>query len=236
MYPAELAESYNRVYLGRGKDYAGEAADAVRWIRHHAPGAASLLDVACGTGNHLRFYAEAFDEVAGMDLSQDMLAVAKESLPGVPLHLGDIRDFDLGRTYDAVSCLFAVGHLQSAEELDAALARMAAHVVRGGVVVVEPWWSPDTFDARHVSAELFDDRQPVLARMSHSVRTGRRVRTDVHCMAAHPEAGVRHSSHSFELTLFTREEYEAAFTRCGLSPVQVEGAPWDCGLLLGVRA
>ncbi|WP_188193708.1 class I SAM-dependent DNA methyltransferase [Nonomuraea sp. SYSU D8015] len=234
MYPAELAASYNQVYLGRGKDYAGEAADVVRRVRELRPGAASLLDAACGTGNHLRFLSQEFDTVEGMDLSQDMLAVAKESFPAIPLHLGDFRDFDLNRTYDVVSCLFAIGHVGSADELDAAVSRLAAHVASDGVVVVEPWWFPDTFDPGHISAELFT-QEPALARMSHSVVSGTKVHTEVHCMIAHPGNGIRHSCHRFELTLFTEEQYESAFTRAGLKPAYFPGGPWECGLFLGVR-
>ncbi len=99
------------------KDYAAEA-DAVREIvSARYPGARTLLDVACGTGRHLEALRASFD-VEGLDLDAGLLHVAAARLPGVPLHLGDMRDADLGRTFDVVTCLFSsIGYMQTPDEL-----------------------------------------------------------------------------------------------------------------------
>ena len=61
------AEIYDTVYSF--KDYAAEAERVNELIQSRRPGAASLLDVACGTGKHLeqlrRWYA-----VEGVDLDR----------------------------------------------------------------------------------------------------------------------------------------------------------------------
>src|SRR5438067_8492108 len=112
MYGPVEASVYDLVYAAPGaKDYAAEAAQIDVIIRKRAPGARTLLDVACGTGLHLRHLRERY-AVEGVDASADMLAVAAQTLPGVPLHVGDMRALDLGRTFDAVTCLFSsVGYL-----------------------------------------------------------------------------------------------------------------------------
>src|SRR4030065_300061 len=81
------------------KDYAGEA-DRVRSLLqgHARRPLRRLLDVACGTGEHLRFFQELF-EVEGIDLNEAMLAVARAKLPGVALHHGDMLDFDPVRCF-----------------------------------------------------------------------------------------------------------------------------------------
>ena len=45
---------YDAIYQGIGKDYAAESAEITALIRARRPDAVTLLDVACGTGGHLR--------------------------------------------------------------------------------------------------------------------------------------------------------------------------------------
>src|SRR3954467_1553959 len=106
-YDEPFADLYDDVYLGGvGKDYAAEATELTALIRGRTPGAASLLDVACGSGEHLRHLRESF-AVTGVELSDAMARRAEAKLPGVSVHRADLRDFDLGTTFDAVTCLFS---------------------------------------------------------------------------------------------------------------------------------
>ena len=122
-----------------GKNYEVEAEDLHALIQTRRPGAASLLDVACGTGAHL-FHMRRSYEVAGVDLAPAMLDEARNRLPDVPLIEGDMRSFALGRSFDAVTCLFsAIGYMQSTAELDEAVRNMRTHLAPGGVLVVDGW-------------------------------------------------------------------------------------------------
>ncbi|KOX28708.1 SAM-dependent methyltransferase [Streptomyces sp. NRRL F-4707] len=236
MYESDDAEIYDLIHQGRGKDYAVEADEVTGRILEALPGAASLLDVACGTGNHLRYFHKTFAHVEGVDLSQDMLTTAASRLPGVPLHLGDMRDFDLGRSFDAVTCLFSsVGHMRTTADLDRALARLARHTVPGGVVVVDPWWFPDTFLPGYVAGDVVRDDGRTVARVSHSVVEGNATRMSVHYLVADADSGVRHFTETTHITLFTREEYETAFVRAGLAPRYLGAGPGRRGLFVGVR-
>jgi len=138
------ARIYDLLYVGSGiKDYPAEAAELHRIIQEACPTAKTLLDVACGTGAHLvemqRWYT-----VEGVDLSPAMLAVARTRLPGVPLREADMRTLDLGKTFDAVTCLFSsIGYMHDPGELRAAVARLAAHVAPGGVLILDGWVRPD---------------------------------------------------------------------------------------------
>jgi SAM-dependent methyltransferase len=112
---------YDQVY--QHLDYPGTAALVEGLIRERNPGVRSLLDMSCGTGLHLKEWRSTFDEVA--------------------LHQADFTDFDLGRRYDAVTCMFSsIGYAATPDRLDAAIAAMARHLEPGGVLVVEPWLSP----------------------------------------------------------------------------------------------
>ena len=114
---------------------------SVRSWRSDAPRAETLLDVACGTGHHMELLREWFT-VEGVDLEPGLLEVARSRLPGVPLHLGDMRTFNLGRQFDVVTCLFSsIGYMQTPEDLLHALVNMAGHLAPDGVMLVEPWLS-----------------------------------------------------------------------------------------------
>ena len=64
-----------------------------------------------------------------MDVEPSLLAVAKARLPGVPLHLGDMRTFNLGRQFDVVTCLFSsIGYMLAPEDQLQAIANMAGHL------------------------------------------------------------------------------------------------------------
>ncbi|MFD0904808.1 class I SAM-dependent methyltransferase [Actinomadura sediminis] len=237
MYDGELADIYDLVYRARGKDHAAEAADVAALVRERRPGARSLLDVACGTGAHLRHFAALFDRAEGLELSDDMIAVARRRLPGVPLARGDMRDFDLGRTFDAVTCMFSsIGHMADTAELDRAVTRMARHLEPGGVLVIEPWWFPETFLPGYVAADVArDDDGRTVARVSHSVREGTATRMEVQYLVAAPHAPIRHLTDTLHITLFERDDYTAALRRAGCEPAYVEGGPSGRGLFVGVR-
>lgn len=220
------ATIYDLIYQGRGKDYAAEAAELAGLVKRRHPTATTLVDVACGTGLHLRGFADHFQHVEGVELSEDMLTIAKDRLPAVPLHVGDMRDFDLGRTFDAVTCLFAaVGHMRTTEELDTAAARMVAHLVPGGVLVVEPWWFPDNFLPNYVTGDIVRRDGHTIARVSHTVADGVVTRMTVHYVVATEPDGTHHFTNTVVNTLFTREQYETALRKAGCATVeyQVDG-------------
>jgi SAM-dependent methyltransferase len=236
-YGSDLSQIYDVIYAGRGKDYRAESEEVADLVVASTPGAESLLDVACGTGGHLRYLQRRFARVAGVDRSPHMVRRARENLPGVAIHVGDMTGFRLRDTFDAAVCLFSsVGYLATPAELDAAVAAMAAHVRTGGVVLVEPWYTPEAFLPGYIADDLVRSGELVVARVSHSTRVGDRVPIVVHYLVADPERGVRHHTDVHEMTLFTDEQYRAAFERAGCAVRRLDGSRrFGCGLYLGVR-
>jgi len=93
-------------------DCATEAAFIRGLVEQRRNRAATLLDVACGTGGVAARLASAY-QVSGLDISPGMLAVARGKLPaGTPLYLADMTRFGLGARFDAVVCAYqGVNHL-----------------------------------------------------------------------------------------------------------------------------
>jgi len=208
------ADLYDAVYAF--KDYAQEAERVHELIEERRPGARTLLDVACGTGKHLEQLRRWYD-VTGVDLDPNLLAVARERLPDVPLHENDMRSFDLGRRFDAVTCLFSsIGYASDEAGLRAAIAAMAAHLEPGGVLVVEPWLEPNDWIEGRPHVLVVDEPELKIARMNVSSREGRLAIMHFHYLVGTPE-GVRHLEERHEAALFTDAEYRAAFAAAGLA-------------------
>ena len=237
----DLAAWYDALYDARGKDYRAEAQALLGVAREDGRVVASLLDVACGTGRHLEVFATDIDDVAGLDGSPEMLAVAASRLDArVPLTEADLRDFDLGRTFDLVTCLFSsIGHVADAGELDAAVAAMAAHVAPGGTLLIEPWLTPDRVQddgVRDLVTATNDDG--VVARAASSHREGE-VLVLAFAWAVATPGGVATAEETHRMPLFTAERYVQAVERAGLSGEwrdEVAGLGMGRGLLIGRRA
>jgi SAM-dependent methyltransferase len=208
------ARFYDAIY--GFKDYAAEADDLDRRIRAACPEAATLLDVACGTGGHLLELSGRY-RCEGIDLSDDQLAVARERLPGVLLHTADMVAFDLGRRFDAVVCLFSsIGYVATVERLRAAIAAMARHVEPGGVLIVEPWLEPQVWEDGHLSSLFIDEPDIKIARMAIASAAGRLSVMNMEYLVATKQDGVEHFVERHALGLFTVEEHLAAFAAAGM--------------------
>ncbi|WP_245646185.1 class I SAM-dependent methyltransferase [Nocardiopsis trehalosi] len=238
MYHDDYHEIYDLVMRNRSKDYAAEAAHVAALIRARAPEAASLLDVCCGTGLHLRHFAEHFPEPAGLDGSAAMLSLARARVPHAPTWVSDIREMKVDARFDAVVCLFAISHLETPEELADVIGRFADHLAPGGVIVVEPWLAPEEFTPGYVSADLVEDGGRTVTRLSHSVLDGGRadrMRMRVHYAVADPAAGLRSGEETTRMSLFRPEHYADAFARAGCAAEHVTGGPFAGGLWIARR-
>ncbi|WP_432744292.1 class I SAM-dependent methyltransferase [Streptomyces sp. JH002] len=235
MYGREVAEIHDDLNSSRGKNYRSEAEYIAEVVRRHRPGARSLLDVGCGAGGHLEHFAELFEHVEGLELSQDMLTAARAKLPAVPLHPGDMRDFRLEQRFDTVVCLFgSVGHTRTEDELRDTFACFARHLTPGGVILVEPWWFRDRFLDGYVSGDVVRTGSRTIARVSHTTGHGDSSTMRVHFLVADRENGVRHFEETYEHRLFRRDQYESAFAAAGLEAGYIEDVQGGRGLFAAV--
>jgi trans-aconitate methyltransferase len=230
MLPA--ADLYDVVY--GTKDYAREAEAVDSLIRGISPHARTLLDVACGTGRHLEHLADRY-EIEGLDASPEFIEGARRRLPDVPLHVDDMRSFRLGRTFDAVTCLFsAIGYARTPEDMQAAVVSLAEHVAPGGVLVIEPWLTPEAFCDGEVSLDVADDADVKVARACVSSQEGRISRLVYTYLVASP-SGAEAFSEVHELGLFTTDEMSEAVVAAGLEPIFHTGGLNGRGILVSQR-
>jgi predicted TPR repeat methyltransferase len=101
-----FAKYYDQIYLKR-KDYESESKVVERIIRQfEQKPSKTLLDVGCGTGEHLRYLSQSF-QCKGIDISTEMIKTAKAKVGDAEFEIADMIDFNLGEEFDVITCLFS---------------------------------------------------------------------------------------------------------------------------------
>lgn len=230
---SKSARFYDALYAFKDYDDATRRLRAV--IAAHHPAARTLLDVACGTGKHLERLQGDF-AVAGLDLNADMLAAARARCPGVPFHEGSMVDFDLGRRFDVVTLLFSsIAYVRTAEAMRQTVATLARHLAPGGLLVLEPFFSPERFWTHTITANFVDQPDLKISWMYTSERRDRLGVLDIHYLVGTPDA-VEHFTERHELGLFTDAEYEGALRDAGLAVRHDPQGLFGRGMYLGLAA
>lgn len=129
--------SFARFYDAVQGDRAEQAAFVRLLIEEHRPSARTVLELACGTGSILEQLQDAY-VVTGLDRSPEMLQVAREKVPKVPLIEGDMTAFDLAERFDAVLCVYdSINHLLDFAQWEALFDRAHEHLEEGGILVFD---------------------------------------------------------------------------------------------------
>ena len=227
---------YDDIYGTMGKDYAAEADKLRAFIeKYKRIDGNTLLDVACGTGTHAGLLSE-FYNVEGMDLNANMLKVARQKHRELRFTRGDMSDFDLGRQFDIITCLFsAIGYMRTKTELNKAITSMSRHLLPGGVVLVEPWFTPEQWTVGRVSTILVDKPDIKIVRMSHSGKKGTISLLDFHYLVGNAK-GIKQIIEHHEFGLFSHAEYMNAFTKAGLDVIHDPEGVDGRGLYIGTKA
>lgn len=209
----KFVQYYDALY--HFKDYDAETERLVTIIQTHHGLAASLLDVACGTGKHLERLRSSFD-VEGLDINPEFLALARHRLPRTPLHQKDMMKFDLGKTFDVVTCLFSsVTCVQTVENLNRTVQTFARHLAPGGLLLIEPLYPPESFWEGHISMNTADQPDLKIVWMYVNERIDRIARFRNHFMVGTPK-GIETFVEVHNVGLFTDTDYCNAFAAAGL--------------------
>ncbi len=209
----QSAELYDAIY--HFKNYQRESERLRGLIDELVPDARTLLDVACGTGEHAKFLKQYY-VVDGIDLNDSYLEAARLKNPSGTYARADMTDFDLRARYDVVTCLFsAIGYVKTVESVGRAISSMARHVRMGGALIVEPWVPPHRWQPGTLSINTGETRHGLVCRMALSRRQDKLSVISLHYLYG-TRAGIHYYTEQLELGLFTKEEMAHAFDLAGM--------------------
>ena len=98
----------------------------------------SNLDLACGTGYLCNILNENGIESMGVDISPDMIDLAKECFPNCKFQIADINTLRLNKTFDLVTCTCdSLNHLESLTSLHNAINTAHKHLNDDGYFVFD---------------------------------------------------------------------------------------------------
>ncbi len=134
------APSYDQIWSGGWDDmrrYGPMARHSRRLMREMSEGLKprSILDVGCGEGSLLAALAAAHPAatLAGVEISENAVALAKRGLPSADVSALDVSTARLNKTFDLVVCADVVEHIADDQ---AAMNNMSAMTASGGAVIV----------------------------------------------------------------------------------------------------
>lgn len=142
----DYADFYDELY--EDKDYLQEC-EFIKGVleKYGEIPVNTLLDVGCGTGSHALHFAEMGYLVTGVDLSEDMLAIARKKAERNNKHIRfirqDLRNLHLDQKFDAAVAMFAVmGYQTTNTDFEAALKAVHSHLEEFGLFIFDVWFGP----------------------------------------------------------------------------------------------
>ena len=103
----------------------------------------SVLDIACGTGNYTFVFAKHGYRATGIDVSEEMLKIARGKVGGQDnprFYKMDMRKIRLDQRSDVATVLFGgFGYLEKEEDVRLFFSSVSNHLNRRGLLMFEFW-------------------------------------------------------------------------------------------------
>lgn len=145
----QFGNLYSQYYdlLYGDKDYHGEVQYVDNLIKKNTSNAISILDMGCGTGIHAHLFYDLGYIVHGIDMSEDMLKIARKKINGKEERLrftqSNIQELNLNKKFDVVISLFHVMSYQNSnDELIKSFEVAKSHLNDGGIFIFDFWYGP----------------------------------------------------------------------------------------------
>ena len=146
----KVFDAYAAYYdlLYQDKNYHKEAKYILRLLEDNGISNGNILELGSGTGKHAEEFAKMGFCVHGIDLSPEMVQEANHrnnnNLEGqLFFEVGDVRNFEAGKKFDAVISLFHVISYQiKNEDIQEMFKTAAKHLKPNGVFIFDFWYGP----------------------------------------------------------------------------------------------
>ncbi len=131
MYKEDFALVYN-------KEWAFFSESLVPKILGVTNNRKSVLDLGCGTGNFLQKLEPYFEFLMGIDISIDMIKLAKKNCKKAKFEVENVTNFQINHKFDLITCNFdMINHLQQLKDWQEVFERAYNHLNDDGVFVFD---------------------------------------------------------------------------------------------------
>lgn len=109
----------------------------------------SILDIACGTGNLLaKLYDQKYN-VIGIDITPEMIEIAKNKYPYIKFHIGDMCYVNLKTKVNLITCAFdSLNYIRDDNKIDKTFKNIYKHLHPDGFFLFDIN-TPILFENRH---------------------------------------------------------------------------------------
>ncbi len=212
----ELAGYYDLIY--HWKDYKNESADIRKEIKKYTLGK-ELLDVGCGTGEHLK-HLKGY-KITGLDLNKEMLNVAKKKLPKARLVHADMTDFDLKKKFDVVLSMFSsIGYAKTKRLTKRVIKNLYTHTKPGGICILEPWLTPKEFKPGISFLHTFESDDLKIARASRSTLKANISVIEMQYLVLKKGNPIRHLKDEHVMGVFSADEMAGFLKEAGFKIIE----------------
>ena len=129
------SEVFCKVYNEFGWNYYPEAfgEQLLQWIQKNSLSFRSAMDLGCGTGILCDILSKNGIDAWGSDLSESMIAVAKENFPRLHFEVADMTTYLPDRQFDLVTCTGdALNHIMALADVAKIFRNVYAYLTSGG--------------------------------------------------------------------------------------------------------
>jgi SAM-dependent methyltransferase len=230
---APIADLYDHVTIYRDRP------DVAFFVEAARGSGGPVLELGSGTGRVLIPTARAGISIVGLDSSPAMLEICRRELAGEPgevrsrveLVEGDMRSFDLARTFALVTLPFRpFQHLGTVEEQLDCLGSIRRHLAPGGRLILdlfnpslEALTAPIGVESDPEAEYTVPDGRQVVRRFKILARdrAAQVQRVELIYDVTHPDGRRERLVHAFAMRYFFRFEVEHLLSRAGFSVEQV---------------
>ncbi len=209
------------------EEYADEMVIAGDVLGRGKREVAEVLELGSG-GGHNAFHLKRRFSMTLTDLSPTMLAASRQLNPECEHLGGDMRTMRLGRSFDAVFVHDAIDYMRTEHDLAQAMATAFAHCRPGGVAVLLPDYTSETFEPStdHGGSDAADGRGVRYLAWARAASPAlRAVETDYAFVFRHADGTVEHGHETHVTGLVPRARWLTLLAEAGFSVEAIAEPP-----------
>lgn len=136
MYSDVFCKVYNEFGWNYYPEIFGE--QLLQWLAQNHVKVNTSMDLACGTGVLCEILHKAGIEASGMDFSQGMIDIARQSCPAIHYDVADMTTYRPDRQFDLVTCTGdALNHIMALDQVEKIFQNVYTYTAPGGYFIFD---------------------------------------------------------------------------------------------------